>query len=196
MIMRVTGPIWSFDLGMSACGFAHGRPGEPPTSGSLALKRSAEPQAVAFWNLVHFINEQWQRETPHYVVKEKMLPLGAMSQKNVAEHVVRAHAGMHAIIEAMCEGFEVSWVDVADATVRKHFIGVARMGTRSETKAAVVKRCHMLGLMPKDCHDDNRADALAGWDYAAATVGRRHHPSLVLFGEEPVNEVGERVNAG
>jgi hypothetical protein len=185
MADRITGVIWAFDLGMAACGFAHGRPGEKPVSGVIRLKRSSEPPDVAFWNLILFLNERWHDERPAYVVKERMLALQAFLEMGNGEAVPKSHAALHGIVEAMCRGFDVPWVDISDSTVRKHFIGVGRMGTRRETKAAVVQRCHVLGLMPREVMDDNRADALATHDYACSTLGRRSTSMsrLVFFNE-------------
>ena len=55
--------------------------------------------------------------------------------------------------------------------VRKHFVGVARMGDRHEMKQAVIRRCNQLGWYPVD---DNEADALALYDYVRGTLRADH----------------------
>lgn len=181
--MPVTGPIFAMDLG-ARCGFCTGIPGDAkPLSGTFVLKKPAEPRAVAFSNLICALNEHWSEVRPALVVKEAMLPLQAFSRLGNAAHTVRMTAGLHAIVEAMCVRFGVQFEDIADSTVRKHFIGAANTGGRAGTKAAVVNRAKLLGYLPADCEDDNRADACATWDYAAHTFGHALSDKLHLFGE-------------
>lgn len=172
MTHHVTGLIFCLDLGV-ACGFAKGRPGDTPISGMVRLKKPTESIDVAFANLIAFLCQQFEAELPALVIKEKMLHLQAFVAMGNGESVVRAHAGYHAIVEGTCVRFGIPWDEVADSTARKHFIGIGRTGDRDETKAAVVARCHALKLMPADCHDDNRADALAIHDWACANFGSR-----------------------
>jgi hypothetical protein len=169
---RVTGLIYCLDLGITT-GFAKGKPGDAPVSGTVRLKQKGESIDIAFSNLIAFLCEQFETEKPALVIKEKMLALQAFATIGNAESTVRAHAGYHAIVEALCVRFGVDWDEVADSTARKHFIGIGRTGDREETKRAVVARCHALKIMPPDCHDDNRGDALAVWDWACANFGSR-----------------------
>lgn len=169
---QVTGSIFCLDLGV-ASGFAKGRPGDAPVSGTVRLKQKGESIDVAFANLVAFLCQEFAKERPALVVKEQMLALQAFMAMGNAESTVRAHAGYHAIVEAVCVRFGIPWDDVADSTARKHFIGIGRTGDREETKRMVVARCHALKLMPPDCHDDNRADACCIHDWACANFGSR-----------------------
>lgn len=169
---HVTGLIYCLDLGV-ACGVAYGRPGDVPKSGTVRLKKKGEAIDMAFANLVAFLADEFNRERPALIIKEKMLALQAFMAMGNAESTVRAHAGYHAIVEAMSVRFGIPWDEVADSTARKHFIGIGRTGDREETKRAVVARCHALKLMPADCSDDNRADALAIHDWACANFGSR-----------------------
>jgi len=169
---HVTGLIYCLDLGITT-GFATGKPGDAPVSGTVRLKQKGETIDVAFANLIAFLCQEFETERPALVVKEKMLALQAFMAMGNAESTVRAHAGYHAIVDGICVRFNIPWDDVADSTARKHFIGVARLGERQDTKSAVVARCHQLRLMPPDCHDDNRADALATHDWACANFGSR-----------------------
>ena len=172
MMDRVTGSIFTLDLGVTS-GFARGRPGDMPVSGTVRLKKPSESIDTAFANLIAFLCEQFERERPVLVIKEKMLPLQAFATIGNAEATVRAHAGYHAIVDGLCVRFGIPSDDVADSTVRRHFIGVGRTGDRDETKRAVVARCHALSLLPKDCHENDRADAIAIWDWACANFGSR-----------------------
>lgn len=169
---HITGSIFTLDLGV-ASGFAKGRPGDAPVSGTVWLKKPKESIDVAYANLIAFLADVFTRDRPDLVVKEKMLPLQAFMAMGNAESTVRAHAGYHAIVEGLCGRFGIPWDEVADSTARKHFIGIGRTGDRDETKAMVVARCHALKIMPADCDDDNRADALAIHDWACANFGSR-----------------------
>ena len=175
--------ILALDLGV-VMGFATGKPGTPgrPGSGSLRLKRPDQSGAVAFATLINWIDAELRANRPALVVKEQMLPLQAYRDLGNAAHTVTVTAGLHAIVEGFCVTHRVRCESVADSTVRKHFIGRANMGSRERTKRAVIDRCHLLGLLTHDVRDPDRADALALWDYAAASYGRRES-ALHLFGE-------------
>lgn len=176
--------VFALDLAVNA-GWASGAPGRIPESGAVRLKKPGEHRDVAFANLVAFLDTRWRDNLPDLVVKEAMLPLQAFKNIGNAEATVRMHAGLHAVVEALCVRFGVPWREAPDSTIRKHFLGKGRFGDRETTKAAVIERCHVLRLMPRDCADDNRADALATHDWAAATFGRRSASTqtLHLFGE-------------
>jgi hypothetical protein len=176
--MSAPGTIFALDLG-SRCGFATGTAGAIPRSGTVILKKPDEPRAVALGNLIHWLNEQWSRARPSLVVSEAPFSLQAFKDHANAELTVRMTYALHGIVEAMCVRFALPHQEIHPATIRKHFLGRARMGTRAESKAAVVARCHLLGYFPKECRDDNRGDACALWDYAAVTAPKK----LYLFGE-------------
>jgi hypothetical protein len=188
---HVTGLIYCLDLGITT-GFAKGKPGDVPVSGTVRLKQKGETIDVAYANLIAFLADEFARHRPALVVKEKMLALQAFMAMGNAESTVRAHAGYHAIVDGMCVRFSIPWDDVADSTARKHFIGVGRTGDREETKRAVVARCHLLKLMPADCHDDNRGDALAIHDWACANFGSR---SASISNFQLFDQVGGRKHA-
>jgi hypothetical protein len=190
---RITGLIYSLDLGVVS-GFAKGRPGDAPVSGSVRLKAPKEGIEVAHANLIAFLQEQFAEEAPALLVKERIMSLEAFKQLNMGQDVVYAHAGYHAIVAGMCGRYGIPWEDVPDSTARKHFIGKGRLGNREATKAAVIDRCHVLGLMPKDCRDDNRADALCNHDFACATYGGRAASigAFQLFAQGGTSHAGSR----
>lgn len=177
----ITGTIYGLDLG-TRMGCAYGAPGATPRWCSVTLKKPSEHRAVAFANLLHFLVDRFERHTPALVAKEKMLHTAALLKLSGGnDDNMRMHAGLHAVVEAVCGRYGVSWTDVACSTARVHFIGKSRLGTREETKAAVVARCHLLGLTPAECNDDNVADAVATHDWACATYGRRAASTKELF---------------
>ena len=175
--------VMAFDLATHS-GWACGSSGEQPRSGVITLKKAGARREVAFANFVAWLQERIPEHQPDLIVKEAPLALEAFHIVRSSEDNVRIQFGLHAILEAMAERFGVDVLDAPMASVRKHFIGHSHMGERAKTKGAVVQRCHVLGYMPKDCMDDNRADALAVWDWACAVHGRQRPKELVMFGEE------------
>lgn len=180
--MALIGSIFCLDLAQR-CGFAAGPVGDIPRSGAVLLKKPGEHRAIALGNLIAWMNTEWSRERPALVVKEAPLPLQAYRDRGNSEAAVLMAYGLHGVVEAMCSRFGLRLEQAHPATIRKHFIGKGRMGARDATKAAVVQRAQLLGFMPKDCFDEDRADAIAVWDWAAAHFGGRAANVLHLFGE-------------
>ena len=180
--------ILALDIATRA-GFAIGRPGAIPRSGTLVLKRPGEPREVAYSNFLFWLWDRLSTERPALIVKEAPFHLGAFAKKSNSEANVVLSYGLHAIVEGIAHRHSIRCENVPANTVRKHFIGRADLGKRVKTKQGVISRCHLLGLMPEDCKDDNRADALAVFDYAAATFGRVIPGELMMFGEEVANAV-------
>lgn len=174
--------IMAIDLGVHM-GIATGPIGGSPVSHSRSLKTPDQSPAVAFARLLGLLDETFRVAPPSLLVKEAPMHLGAFAKRGNAAATVRFTHSLHGIVEAMCERYRVKWQEVAPATVRKHFIGKANAGDRKATKAAVVARCHLLKYLPKDCHDDDRADACAIFDWATAQT--RVPGALHLFGETP-----------
>lgn len=177
--------ILALDLAIR-CGFASAEAGAAPRmvkSGVVVLKERADDRSVAFGNLIAYLDKRFRDDRPDLVIKEAPLPLQAFRTLGNAAFTVRVTHALHGVTEGMCVRFGIRCEEVADATVRKHFIGRANCGARAATKAAVVQRCHALGYMPRDATDDNRADACALFDWAAATFGKAKPGALHLFGE-------------
>ena len=181
--------IFALDLGVR-CGFACGRPNVSPRSGIVLLKQAKEPRAIAGANLMAWLCDEWGKEQPALVVKEAALPLQAYKDRGNSEDAVKMAYALHGIMEALCVRFCVPCESVHPATIRKHFIGQGRAGSRTATKAAVVQRAILLGYIPRGCTDDDRADACSIWDFACAAYAQRIPATLHLFGEtaEPVRE--------
>lgn len=176
--------VWGLDLA-TRTGFAHGQAGAVPTSGALVLKKPGQPRAVALANLLYFLNDAWSKECPDLVITEAPLGLQAWHEIGSSQDNVRMHYGLHAVVEALCVRHEIRHVEEYPAVVRKHFIGKAHAGGRKQTKWECVVRARLLGLMPKDCEDEDRADAIAVHDYGCATYAQRAASitNFALFGQ-------------
>ena len=186
-------PLVALDVGR-LLGVAVGVPGLVPASYSIALAKPSAGIAAQLGNLIAVMDlvlagrdpREPGREAgpkPFMLVKEAPFSLAAFSDHRVAESVVRSAYALHGVIAGMCVRHGVECRDAHEATVTKHFTGKGRHGGRPERKAAIIRRCRLLGYVPADCNDEDRCDALACWDFAAATYARA--PSaLRLFGEE------------
>lgn len=105
---------------------------------------------------------------------------------------------LHGAIVAQAGIARVADVDVPVETWRKHFCGKSTANPRAKkgvkktssektadrkaNKAMAIERARLLGYIPPDCEDTDRADACGLYDYAAATYGRAVPEKLVMFG--------------
>ena len=181
---RITGDVWGLDLGRRT-GWAFGKPGEVPQSGTWEFDGDL---GDACGGLLRNLQTAWKSSYPELVVAEAPLTLAAFLKLHSSEANVQMHFGMHAIVRGLVSMWpRARFVPANNATVRKHFMGVGRMGTRELTKAAVIHRCQILGLVPRTQFDEDRCDAIAVQDWAAFTFGQRAASisQLVLTGEQP-----------
>jgi len=89
--------------------------------------------------------------------------------------------GLRACVLAVAYRKRVATEMHAVQTIRKHFIGTARL-KRKAAKAATIARCKQLGWKPKN---DDEADAGALWDLACSMTSRSHSLSRTpLFGNK------------
>jgi hypothetical protein len=169
--------ILALDLASTA-GFAIGEAGEIPRSGSVRLKRPGDGPEVAAFNLRQFLREQiFTLDRPELVVVEAFIhPAGQKSGDAAILSI-----GLYFVAAAESKARDCRFEKAQPSTVRKHFIGVGRTGDRSTTKRAVVLRAQQIGYMPRDCGDNDRADACAVFDWASATFARKSRP-FVMFG--------------
>ena len=181
--MTEAGVVFALDLARQA-GYATGRPGAKPESGAMKLAPPKQGRDVVFGNLIALLNNQWRADRPAIVVCEAPLALDAVAKLGNSQDLVRMTYGLHAIVGGMCARYGIRHEEVNVGSARKHFLGRARLGDRESTKAAVVARCHLLGYMHPENHNDNQADALAVWDWACAHLMRTPPAELHMFGEE------------
>ena len=161
-------------------GFAIGGAGTVPRSGSARLKLPADHRVVASHNMRCLLRDLTALDKPDLVICEDFLnPAG---HKSAAAAILGV--GLFIIAEQWAYDRGYRFEAVNRSTVLKHFIGVGRTGDRDVTKQAVIRRARLLKYIPVDCNDDNRADAVALFDYAGATFARVRPQPLVLFGEE------------
>lgn len=163
--------ILAIDPG-SKMGWAAGQAGGHPTSAS---------ERVPLEGLLEWLQQFFTDKKPDMVVVEAMLPLRAYARLKTAEHSVYLAARQHGVIQALTGLWKIPYHEPDVLAVRQHFTGARSHGGRKEGKRAVIGRCHQLRYLPRDCVDNDRADALATWDFACATLARKPPKELVMF---------------
>jgi len=177
--------LWAFDVG-TLTGWAAGELSDRvPQSGSWKLRGRAEHRAIGNSNLIAILNDLWMEEKPLMVVKEAPIEIDGQTRLGNGAHGIRTTLSLHDHIESMCVRHGVPFENAPAGAVRKHFIGHGNL-ERDEAKRRVLARCKLLGMVPRDCEDLDRAEACAVFDYATATANakkRLHGNELYLFGE-------------
>lgn len=171
------------------CGWALGPAGETPQSGAIVLKQPKQDLSAACANMAAYLRGTWRVERPSLVVCED--PMSPYAWLKLCERLGRPQNGeslvmqhqIAGVVRAMCGLYEIQCEMVGRQSVLKFFAGNSRLGGRDAAKKAVIERCHVLGLLPKDCRDDDRADAVANHAYASAIWGRARPRELTLFNQ-------------
>jgi len=162
--------IIALDLA-TTCGWARGRVGSIPSSGSIRFGKNAamnnEVFAAAHTWLAEFLN---QPPIADVLIMEALLPPDAM--RNHTSRAVRDRlAGLHGIARGIAHKAGIGEIsDVGVGNIRAHFIGDRGL-YREAAKREVMRKCQALGW---PAADNNAADALAAWSYAAAIVDPKH----------------------
>ena len=157
-------------------GWARGRVGEIPRTGSKRLGKREDSAAKVFGTALAWFTEMFTAEPrPDLVILEAMLPPEAARGHTTAGTYARL-AGLHALALGLAHQHRIP--EIAEATVadvRHHFIG-ERSFRRDRAKAAVMDRCQRLGW---EVTSLDAADAAALWSYAASLIDPQQAMKLV-----------------
>lgn len=162
---------------------------ENPQSGAIKLKQPKQDVSDACSNMAAYLRGTWRVERPALVVCEE--PISPYAWFDLCKRQGKPQNGeslsmqhqLAGVVRAMCGLYEIQCEMVSRQDVLKFFTGKRSWGGREQGKKAVIDRCHALGLLPKECRDDDRADAIANHQYAAAVWGRSTPRELTLFGQ-------------
>jgi hypothetical protein len=147
-------------------GWALGRVGETPRSGSHRFGHSSSDENVIFGAALDWASTFMQERRPDLLMIEALLPPDAMRGKT-SKAVRDRLAGLHGVIRGVAWLRHVEQImDCSVGDVRSHFIG-DRKAKREVAKRETMRRCAQLGW---EHRDDNAADALAIWSYACAQI--------------------------
>lgn len=167
--------ILSLDLAMKT-GVAFGPAGAIPESTVWKLRERGEDFMDEGPNLLRRLEKLCAVRPPDVIVVEAWMSPAAQPQNvNVVNQLL-----VHGALIGWCGLRGIRLEHVAAATARKHVCGKANEKGREATKAMVVRTCHMLGLLPKDVLDDNRADALVCWRWAEDKIARVRGPFALV----------------
>lgn len=162
--------ILALDPAEYRLGWALGDAGSLPEAGVLKLRDRDERTEEAIGRFAMWLHGQLSGVD--LLAVEHFLPSGALKGATSADtregavglaYAARAIAAIHSV------PYRSPYVN----QIRAHFIQRVSMGSSSETKRAVVKMAQLLGYIPKDCHDDNIADACALYDFASSHFASR-----------------------
>jgi hypothetical protein len=165
----MNGGILALDLA-TTMGWAEGVPGtgDRPTCGTQRLAPSGSEPAAIFGGMIDFIARRMQAFQYRMVIYEAPFDPRVMGFKTNV-NTARMLLGLPAIVEGVC--YQMGMHNLREANVndvRKFLLGVRPK--KDEAKGAVIQRLRTLGHDPQD---DNAADALALWLYAASIMDSR-----------------------
>jgi hypothetical protein len=151
----------------TVCGFARGRVGEAPTSGSIRFGKKGATNNQVFGAALAWISKLLEPQPrPDLLIIEAMLPPDAM--KGATSRQVRDRlAGLHGIMRGVAHlrGIgEIAEASVGD--VRAHFI-FDRHCRRESAKRETLRQCQRLGWLAQD---DHAGDACAIWSFGCALI--------------------------
>lgn len=181
--------ILALDLATNA-GFAFGDSSSKPSSWSKQLKSSDDEPERAFKKLGIELRDRFTFDKPDFVVVEAPMSMGGMVRRDEQDErgfkftsnpsTIYLLTGLVGVVFGICGPYGIPARKANVQQVRKHFLGVARP---QDPKQAVLNRCYQIGWLDRDCRDNNRGDALALFEYAAAHYARRQPTELMMFNE-------------
>ncbi|MEX0684025.1 MAG: hypothetical protein WD472_11315 [Dehalococcoidia bacterium] len=161
--------ILALDVSKSACGYAHGNPGDRPTSGVVTFGKASHTDDETWRNAMVWLNDQITILRPGIVAIEAAILSSAPGHGGFTNPQSQAlllglQAVLRTVVKARLPGAARM---IAASTARKTFTG---KGTypKHEAKPAVQQRCLDLKWLDFDTLDENRADALCVWAHVAA----------------------------
>ena len=172
--------VLALDLA-NKCGWAMGEPGSIPKVGTLRVENRIKgatfehPEERPYklgWLLRDLFKEHG---VPNILATEATVDPAFQPSSST----VRSQERYHGAAEAIAGAWHIQQiVDVAPSTIRKHFIGKARLGSSELTKAAVFNRARLLGY-PVTTLDES--DAVALYDYVIHVTLRTPPREFRLF---------------
>lgn len=164
--------LLALDLGRKT-GFAYGDAGKIPTSGSIVLRKTGEPNALALGMLARWLRDHVRTHgKPDLIAAEHWMAPGAQPSGAAVEDALRLNGVVHCI--AGVYGIDVT--EPYPATIRSQVCGAAygpRMPDgKRDTKGMVIRTVTRLGMVPVGTMDDNLCDAIATFIWAESNFAR------------------------
>lgn len=174
--------LLSLDLGRKT-GFAHGMAGTVPESGTVVLRKPGENNALALGALARWLRDHVKRHgKPDLILAEHWMSPQAQPSGAAVEDALRLNGVVHAIAGV----YGINVTEPYPATIRSQVCGAAygpkRADGSRDTKGLVIRTMVLLGYIPSDCIDEDRADACAGFAFLEANFARKAPSNLILTG--------------
>jgi len=164
------GSILALDLA-TRTGWAEGEIGSRPRHGSERFAPAGADRAAVLSGAIRHLQRRFMAFPPAMVVFEAPMAPNIMAGRTNA-NTARTLIGLAGLVEAICAINGIHRVREAKVSdIRRWFIGGNPRGEIG--KKLTIERLREMGFEPED---DNAADALALWHYAAA----QHDPDLDL----------------
>jgi hypothetical protein len=164
--------ILALDPAEYKLGWALGRAGTKPVVGVYKLRdKTDERTEEAIGRFANWLMERIMREQVDLVVVEHFLPSGALKGMTTAD-TREGQIGLAYAARAVTAICDRPFRSPMPNQIRKHFCGRA-FDPGGDTKGMVILQAQLLGYIPRDCFEDNIADAVALWDLASSHWGRK-----------------------
>lgn len=160
-------------------GWAAGPPSATPAFGSFRIHGSELGRFMA--EFVEHLERVFALTRPTLIVFEAPI----IRQKHSSLATVRKLTGLACMTEVFAHAKEIPVREAGGDEITRALLGRARFpGGRKEKKAATVSACKALGFAVRD---DNEADAVALWLYAAGMLDAGRVPRFAgpLLGAAP-----------
>jgi hypothetical protein len=173
--------ILTLDIASKRTGWAFGPAGSIPDSGSVRVRRDGQLVEVACGNLTAFIQDRFWTipPFPDIVCVEDYLHPAASQSGDATIAALLTYGAVQGFLRRVLPDDKI--VAVRHDKYRKHFMGRAHFKGREETNWQMVRRCHMLGYMPKSDDDIDRAAACGMWEWVMHVHLRLPSKRLELF---------------
>lgn len=159
------------DLGRRT-GFAYGESGTVPVSGSITLRGVDDDNGLALGKMARWLRDHVKEHGKEDLWGiEHWMPPKSSKDLNSVEDALRQNGAVHAIAGVYGIGITEPYPATIRSQVcgRPHRMTVDLKGNKvSDTKNMVIETMIFRRLIPADCRDDNRADAVCGWVWMEA----------------------------
>lgn len=168
--MTFTGRILALDLA-TVTGFAYGKPGERPKTGSVRFGRVGDPRPVSYRAYREWLRKMLDgpatvRAADYFdLVVFESPSMSVMHTGKTNVDTLKKLIGFSEHTEELCHGI-VELREANVAQVRAFFLGSARI-KREEAKRLTIRKCAEYGW---EVGDDNAADAAALWAYQVSCL--------------------------
>jgi Holliday junction resolvasome RuvABC endonuclease subunit len=149
--------ILALDLATNT-GVAIGNAHEKPLCSSERLGEAGDLHGARFLQAQYMLSRLIKKHHPDLIAIEAAIAGGVQG----GQERVQLAMGLRACVMSVAHMHKTKVEEYAVQTVRKHFIGNAKL-RRDAAKTATINRCQQVGWRVAN---DNEADAAAVWDYA------------------------------